>query len=191
MTRRRERSSVDLIRDLQDGTITGRTLSASQRRDCVELLMLEGLSVSEIARKVGRCDRTIRRDLQKIRAANALHPSSDLQAKMLGHYQSQVDVAIARLTKLTRDPAASVADKIEATRSSIVIYDRFIERLTCVGLLGAAPSEQNETKAFVELTQVIGVVASDLGDDSQLGIELQAMMRRMGHVSAVSERKPA
>lgn len=191
MTRRRERSSVDLIRDLQDGTITGRTLSASQRRDCVELLMLEGLSVSEIARKVGRCDRTIRRDLQKIRAANALHPSSDLQAKMLGHYQSQVDVAIARLTKLTRDPAASVADKIEATRSSIVIYDRFIERLTSVGLLGAAPSQQDETKAFVELTQVIGVVASDLGDDSQLGIELQAMMRRMGHVSAVSERNPA
>ena len=152
--------------------------------------MLEGLSVSEIARKVGRCDRTIRRDLQKIRAANALHPSNDLQAKMLGHYQSQVDVAIARLTKLTRDPAASVADKIEATRSAIGIYDRFIERLTSIGLLGGAQSEQSETKALIELTQIIGVVASDLGDDSPLGIELQDLMSRYGRDAVVSDRSP-
>ena len=150
-----------------------------------------GLNVSEIASKVGRCDRTIRRDLQQIRAANALHPSSDLQAQMLGHYQSQVNAAVARLTKLTRDPAASVADKIEASRSAIGIYDRFIERLTSIRLLGVAHAEASDTKALIELTQVIGVVASDLGNDSPMASELRAMMRRIGHGDATSTRESA
>ena len=181
MTKRRERSTVDLIRDMQDGVISGKSISANQRRDCVELLLLEGLSISEIACKVDHHERTIRRDLQKIRKMNAVHPSHDLQARMLGQYQSQVDVSIARLTKLTRDPAASVADKIDATRTSLNILDRYIERLSRIGFLGANQAQSNSNQSLIELTQVIGVVASDLGHDSPLGIELQAMMRRIGH----------
>lgn len=186
MARQRERSAVELIRKLQDGSINSLSLSTTQRRECVALLMFEGLSVSEIACKVGRCDRTIRRDLQKVRAHNALHPSTDLQAEILGFYKAQVEAAMARLTKLSRDSTASAAEKIDAIRSGVEMYDRFVQRLTSVGLLGCTHSEPHDARALIELTQVIGVVANDLGEDSPLAHELQSMMRRIGGTDATS-----
>jgi len=179
MAKRRERSTNDLIRELRAGTIAGKQISKPQRQACVERLELEGVSRYDIEDMFCRAARTIRRDLEDIRARNAMYPSPNLEAEVMGEYRVQVEAAVAKLSRLYRDPAASVADKISATNSAIAIHDRFIERLSCVGLIGGGRSEHTEIEQLAELIQTSVTISAELGDSSQLSIELRALIASM------------
>ena len=179
MAKRRERGTIDLIRELRSGAMVGTQLSPQQRCECVGRLTLEGVPVSEIADLLGRCDRTIRRDLQKIRSDNALQPSEQFEAEILGEYRTQVELAVSRLARLQRDPNASAADKINGVTSATLIIDRFIERLGSLGLIGTDRRHPTEAMMMSELIQVVTVVSSELGDGSPLIAQLGELMARM------------
>ena len=179
MAKRRERTTMDLIRALRDGTASGKQLSQDQRRSCVEMLALEGMQTSEIADLIGRCDRTIRRDLQQIRTENALHPSDGLGPEILGEYRTRVETSVSRLHKLQRDQNATVADKIAAVRSAVEIYDRFVDRLSALGLIGGDRIPTQEQVNFAELVHLAGVISSEFSEDSPMAIEIRALIARM------------
>ena len=179
MAKRRERTTMDLIRTLRDGTASGRKLSQDQRRSCVEMLALEGMQTSEIADLLGRCDRTIRRDLEQIRTENALHPSDELGPVILGEYRTRVETSVSRLHKLQRDQNATVADKISAVRSAAEIYDRFVERLSALGLISGDRSASQDQVNFAELIHVAGVISSEFAEDSPMSVEIRGLIARM------------
>lgn len=179
MAKRRERTTMDLIRALRDGTASGKQLSQNQRQSCVEMLALEGMQTSEIADLIGRCDRTIRRDLQQIRTENALHPSDGLGPEILGEYRTRVESSVSRLHKLQRDPNATITDKITAVRSAVEIYDRFVERLCALGFICGERVSSQEQVNFAELVHVAGVISSEFSEDSPMAIEIRALIARM------------
>ena len=140
---------------------------------------LEGLTVQEIADLFGVNDRTIRRDKAKIRKSNALRPSGDIEAELLGEYHVHVELAVSRLNRLFRDPAASVADKITAIKSASAIWDQFVDRLNSIGWIGNQRDDPVEQVNLAELIQVCGVISSEFTEDSSLTKELKALIARM------------
>lgn len=179
MAKRRERTTMDIIRDLRSGAVKGERLSPAQRRLCVERLAFEGLTTSEIADIIGRCDRTIRRDLSQIRAENALHPDGGVGAVILGEYRAQVDAAVSRLTKLGRDPGASVADKIEAARAATEVLDAFVERLMGIGFFGGASASPGSVEMAAELVRLAGVVTKEFAADEPIALELRGLVAKV------------
>ena len=145
MPRQRDRPILDVIRDLKSGALSGRSLSAELRRQCVETLVIEGLSQAEISSVIGWRVGTVKNDMRAIRAANAMFPSADLEAEILGQYRSQVEMVVARLTRLMRDPDASVADKINANRAIATVTGEFMDRLSRTGR-NAAPAAEPVTR---------------------------------------------
>jgi|GEM_PF-5710590 len=179
MSKRRERTTLDLLRALRSGAIAGKALGREQRRQCVEKLWIEDLSVSEIAVLVDRCEKTVHRDIKEIRRQNALHQSCKLGPEILGEYRVRMEASMVRLSKLIRDPAASIPDKISAINSSMTIWDRFVERLATVGLIGGNQDRSSEVAELAELVRVAGVVLSEFGEQSELAIEIRALITRM------------
>lgn len=169
------RSTTEIIRGLKDGTVAGKALGAEQRRACVERLLLEGVSVHEIADLLRVSDRTVRRDREKIRISNALEPSDNLAATVLGEYRQQADAAATRLARLQRDPTATAADKVAAVRASVEIYDRFIGRLIDLGMIGGEARSEARLVMGAELLHLTAVITGELGTDAPLSQELQRL----------------
>ncbi|MFM9996707.1 MAG: ECF-type sigma factor, partial [Phycisphaerales bacterium] len=123
MTRRRDRQPgpeprssdrtvLGLIKDLQAGHVSGGALAAGDRRRVVEHLWAEGYSVPEIAEVVKATERTVHRDRQAIRQANALDIHDGLVPEMVGGLVRQAEVAIGRLRRVARDRETAAATKV-------------------------------------------------------------------------------
>ena len=117
--------------------------------------------------------------MQQIRTENALHPSDGLGPEILGEYRTRVETSVSRLHKLQRDPTATITDKIAAVRSAAEIYDRFVERLSALGVIGGDRVPSQEQVNFAELIHVAGVISSEFSEDSSMAIEIRALIARM------------
>ncbi len=63
-----------LINRIKEGKLQPKTLSAEDRRRCVEVLRGEGYTHAEIAHVLQVSERTIHRDVQQIHETRALAP---------------------------------------------------------------------------------------------------------------------
>lgn len=105
---------VTLIQHLKDGSVHPSTLTKEQRLSCVEVMYVEGYSLSQIAQVVERSEKTIKRDLAEIHARNALNPSLELARQMIGKILLRSEAHQARLMRLARGSEGSVSERAQA-----------------------------------------------------------------------------
>ncbi len=131
---------ISLIRALQRGEVSGATLGIAERRRVVEHLTLEGYGVAEIAEVLKVVERTIHRDRQAVRAANALEVTPGLAGEVLGQLLAQAEAGAARLSRIARDSAAPAAARVEAERSAWQVRLEAFKAAQSVGFIPTAPT---------------------------------------------------
>lgn len=150
-----ERSVIDQIARIKSGTDKGRNLSQEARRSCVEYLHAEGFSIAETAKILDWNDRTIRRDLEHMRAANALKHDDALAERFAGQLVAEAANCVARIRRVTREKDAPHAVRVDAERAVFQIMDSLVARLQSLGHL---PSATQRVQA--DLTHHLGEAPS-------------------------------
>lgn len=124
---------------MQAGDLSPKLLSIPDRRQIVEYLRLEDRSTAEIALALKCSDRNIERDLRAIRETNALIKDTNMLPLLLGRLRAEVDAAIVRIRRATREPDANAALKVEAELRCIQVLERYLDKLQQFGYLAPAP----------------------------------------------------
>jgi hypothetical protein len=169
MSTRRAQPVLDLIGKLKDGAIQGKTLSAPNRRSCVDYLTGEGISIPEIAQLLGRTERTIQRDRAFIRAQNALSVAPGFANEVAGEMLREVRGCTERMRRAARDKEAAPSERIDAERACFDITARSIELLQSLGFLPTAGrasepgwlhlSQEAPTELLAELARMRALLA--------------------------------
>jgi hypothetical protein len=116
--KRAARPVLDTLSGLRSGQINPKSLSQADRLQCVEHLGLIGRSVPEIAKIVGKSDRTIRRYRAKIRARNALAPSPTFTRELVGDTVQRAYQSHSHLVQIAHDKSVSPRDRAFAAREA-------------------------------------------------------------------------
>lgn len=116
-----------LVARICDGSIQTFELTGDERRRCVEHLIEQGLTHTEIASILRVCKRTITRDRKTLRRRAAVRPDPKLGDELLGEFEQLTQNTIARLTRLARDPEAPHMVRWRAERDLLTAYRQYIE----------------------------------------------------------------
>lgn len=173
-TDRSERASarpvLDLLAGIKSGAIAARSLSVDARRRCVECLMSEGMTTAEIAKLLERDDRTIRRDMEKIRRENAIACDGSLGPVLGGEMLREMRQSVGRLRRLGREKDVSVSDRIESERACVQLLDITLARLQKLGAIGTATGDDRagadnrplgSSVDAAELDRLLGIAEDD------------------------------
>ena len=174
---------VTLIQRLKDGSVSAKTLTKDQRQSCVEVLILEGYTVYQIAQLLQCNERTVRRDIAEIRQRNALSPDvefvkqfvGDVNQKLMNHHDS--------LLRMAKSKETSAAEKIVALSAASKALTDLFRLLQSVGYLPSRPQQitgdifhhhqvDDEAKTLVQLKNEL-VEAEKVAADS--GVLNEAM----------------
>ena len=132
-------SVLALIQQIKDRKLSPDTLSADDRRRCVEVLRGEGYSAPEIAQILKKNERTIYRDLDAIRAGNALTLDPQFVEKMAGETLRQAEISMTRLRRIAREAGASAMERLMAEGSAWKVHKELVELFQSLGYLPEAP----------------------------------------------------
>ena len=138
MSVEKERSVLEIMRQIKAGSLAPDHLTVAERQACVMHLWAEGLSVPEIAQVLKRSDRTITRDRQAIQEANALQQDPKFAGEMAGMLISEADACISRMRRTARLADTPAAVRVEAERASFAIRSELCQRLQSLGFLPTA-----------------------------------------------------
>lgn len=130
---------LGLIRDIKEERLDARSLSLEDRVRCVEVLRGEGYTTAEMAQILQRNERTIRRDLIKIREDHALTPDAAFAQRTIGDLLRQGEQSMAYLRKIARDKSLSGMERLMAECSAWKVYREMFEKLQSVGYLPRVP----------------------------------------------------
>lgn len=148
---------LTLIQQIKTKQLNPTALPAEDRRRCVEVLRGEGYNIAEIAQILQRNEKTIRRDLEAIRAQYALSPDPNLVERMVGQLAREADTSASHLRRLARDGSASVMEKLMAESSAWKVFKDLFEKLQSVGYLPkVAPTVVAEIFNHVGADPVVG-----------------------------------
>ena len=188
MTRKRkqtasaDRSPIAILRDIQHGTLSPKSLPGDTRRACVEHLIAEGYCAAEVAEILEVSTRTAFRDLSRIRQAHALERNPQVQNELVGQVVLQGRHAIARLRRIGRDRATPAATKVEAELGAWRVTKEQTELLQRLGIL---PLAAQEIRA--DLTHRVEEVPTS----SQLRQELESLQEIWKEAGAPAALQPA
>lgn len=130
-----ETPTVTVIQQLKDGSLAPKLLTQDQRQHCVEVLFQEGYSVPQIAQVLKRNEKTIRRDLAKIRVKHALDASPKFSKQHIGNLVVRAELHQARLMRLARMESATVAERAQAEFLAWRVLREQTELLQSLGYL--------------------------------------------------------
>ncbi len=185
---------LSVIRGLQDGTVSAKSLSITSRRACVEHLTGEGYSVVEIAEILKVSERTVARDRQAIHVANAVQRDPALVGLVVGRLMHETDLSISRMRRVAREKKTAASVKVEAEHRCYQVYSDFVQSLQRLGYLPTAaheiradlthhvdhPSSFEETlEELAQLELALAAAASTPNESTQLQItELKTDLRK-------------
>ena len=184
-------SVIRLIQSLQRSEVTGKSLSAADRRKVVEHLTNEGYVVGEIAEVLKVSDRTILRDRKEIAASYALQNDPQTVAQFIGRLAQAAEVAAQRLRKIARDKSTPPAVAVEATHRAYQIYSDLTIRLQSLALLPSATHHIQATlthhagevpdyeRLDNEVKRVKSTVVAASANDPKLLVQLQELEQRI------------
>lgn len=142
-TGERQSSALSLIRDIKNGLVNTKNLSADDRRACVAHLTGEGASLAEIAEILQISERTVARDRRSIRESNAVEKSPSFTKEVIGRILLEADNVIARLRRATRDKETAASAKVDAELGVWSVTREFSQLLQSLGYLPSSPQEMN------------------------------------------------
>jgi len=168
---------ISVIQNIKDGAINPKTLSHDKRLRCVDFLVKrEGYTEEQAAQILGRCERTIRRDLREIEKNNALTADIDLAKRIAGDVVQGAMTHHRYLMRLARSLEASPGEKAQAEFMAWRVLKEMTEKLQTLGYLPTTPQavvsdiyhhqEGGDRKTYDELKQdlkEIERVASETG----------------------------
>ncbi len=185
---------LTLIQGLKDGSVHASTLTKEQRLACVEVLYVEGYSVSQIAQVVVRNEKTIKRDLANIHARNAVTPSPDLARQMIGKLLTRSEAHQARLMRLARGSEGSVNERAQAEYLAWQVQKDTTTLMQSLGYLPQRPQQvigdfihRVDGEGGAELTlegteQILAeieTVGQETGLDPQVTEQLKVLRKRL------------
>ena len=136
-----DRPVLSIIQDLKSGVLVPEKLDKPTRQSCVEVLIGEGYSCTQIAQITKKTDRTIRRDLEDIRRKNALSPNLEYAKQFIGEVVVTARNHHSHLMRLARMPNATVLEKIQGELAAWKVIKELIEKLQTLGYLPLKPQE--------------------------------------------------
>lgn len=162
----KETPILNLIQNIQSGVVDPRGLSKEERQQCIEVLYLEGYSVSELAQILNRNERTVKRDLDEIRRRTAIAPNAELAKQFVGEMVAVARLRQGRLERLAKTKDATVLEKGQAEYLAWKVQKEMIEKLQSLGYLPLKPQEivgdifhhtdgDSPIKSFDEITAII------------------------------------
>ena len=152
--------TIELLRRIRSGALSARTLDTPSRRGCVECLLAEGRTVSEIAAILCVSDRTVSRDKREIASANALRWDPALVPELIGELKRRAEQTRAGLLRVARDPACGHGARIKAERAAWRVDLELFKTLQSVGYIPQAP-----TRIEAELMHTQGMSFDEMGAD--------------------------
>lgn len=180
-----EPNVLDLIAGLKKKTVAGKGLSPETRREVVEYLAAEGVSAAEASRLLGVAARTVRRDLERIREANALKADPGMADRVAGELMNEARAAVARIRRVTREKDAPHGARIEGEKAAYQILDQLASRLQSLGHLPTASQKVQadlthhlgETRGLDELREEVDRIAQIVPEDAPQSAELRELGR--------------
>lgn len=192
----KERPVLTLIQQIKDGQVDPETMGKELRQQCIEVFLCEGYAVPLMAQILRKCEKTVRRDLDEIRARNALSPSVDFAKKLVGEIVMSARVNRDHLMRLARLKDTSVAEKSQAEYYAHRVNMELTEKLQSLGYLPLKPKtivadfthtvQVNDEAALDDLkAQIIEIerLAADQGGLTPgLDLEVQRLRNRVGQL---------
>ena len=133
--------AIDLLQKIKSGQTSPRSISIGDRRLIVEMLMIDGATIPEIAQILGVSEQTIKRDKRGIRASNAIERDPKLIGQMVGRLVTEADAAMQRIRRAIRDPRAMPAAKVDVEHRCYQIFSDVFRHLQRIGFVPTAPQE--------------------------------------------------
>ena len=169
-------SAAGLIHRIRIGTLDPKLLNKEDRQLCVEALLLESASPSWMAQFLKVTDRTIRRDMEEIRARNALSPDPALARQLIGEFVLFARIHRGNLMKLARNSSASVGERGQVEYYAYMILSDMVAKLQSLGYLpkSADALVVMERKENTEANQKVVELCAELDEVSKLVSEAEA-----------------
>jgi len=160
-----------IIQEIKKGRLEPRELSKQTRQACVEVLTLEGYSVSSIAQLVDKSEKTINRDLKQVWQKNSEKPSVELAVQMIGEMIQKSKVKEAHLMRLARSKEGSLQEKVQAEYCAWRVQKETVEKLQSLGYL---PTQAQK---------VVGEIYHHQGEDVKTLAELKEELTRIEKIT--------
>ena len=132
---------LNLIQNIQSGVLDSDGLNKGERQDCLEVLFLEGYSVSELSQIFKRDNRTIKRDLDDIRRRIAVTPNAELAKQLVGEMIQIARLRQGRLERLAKSKDAELLEKGQLEYLAWKVQKEMVEQLIDLGYLPSRPQE--------------------------------------------------
>jgi len=136
-----ERSAVQLLQEINANLLDAKTLDKSSRQRCIELLIAEGYGYQHISQALKISEKTVGRDMKKIRTRNELTPSIEFAEETIGDLFRQGLNHHAYLMRLARIKDASISEKMQSEFAAWKVLKELIEKLQSLGYLPSKPTE--------------------------------------------------
>ncbi|MCX5638615.1 MAG: ECF-type sigma factor [Planctomycetota bacterium] len=109
-----ESSAMQLLQEINSGTTDPKLLDKQGRQQCIEFLVTEGYTSSQIAQVLKCSEKTVGRDLKDIRARNELTPNVEFAKQFIGELFQKAMNHHSFLLRLARAKDTSPTEKIQA-----------------------------------------------------------------------------
>jgi transposase len=160
---------LSLIQKIKDESLDPRTLPPELRQQCVEVFWSEGYNESAMAQILKRSEKTIKRDLEKIREKNALSPNLELARQIIGETVQRARMHQGYLVRLARSKDATVSEKSQSEYLAWKVQKELVEKMQSLGYLPSRPQEitgdiyhhmslQEEERSFGEIRTMLNEV---------------------------------
>ena len=194
---------IELIERLRRGEIAADTLDPKTRVSCVEVLTTRGVSPAEIAKLFDVCDRTIRRDITKIRDRYAQEIASGGPNVIAGVLLCYMAWARENLKRICHRSDTKAADQIKAAETLLQQCGGVIDRLQSLGVLPTAPrrveatvrGQSDELPSIEELTSEMAALEPEHLDDGGTGavkaaVTMLAQLAGAEAINAARNKRP-
>lgn len=166
------KSSVQLLQEINSGQTDPSLLGKPSRQQCIELLIAEGYTHAQIAQVLKCSEKTVSRDMKEIHRRNELVPNVPFAKEFIGDMFKKAMNHHGYFMRLARTKGASVADKVQAEFAAWKVIKELTEKLQSLGYLPSRPQE------------VVGDVFHHLDDRSEQTLaEIQKMIIELEAVS--------
>lgn len=186
---KQEKPILSLLQQIQSGEIDPRDVDKDLRQQMVEVLLLEGTSIPQIAQMLKVSDKTIRREISTIKEKNALSPSIELARMLVGDLRMKAEAHRSHLMRLARAPGAKVGEKCLAEFYAWKVSAELIEKLQSLAYLPLVPHkiaadiyhhDENDSKTLGELKDELTILEKIAQEDGILDAQVKERIRFLG-----------
>jgi hypothetical protein len=157
---------LTILQRIKEGMVDPRTIDKETRQACVEALLGEGASQTQIAVHLKHCDKTIQRDVQEIRKKNAVNVTPEFVTETIGDMISSAQQHHARLIQLAKNSSASTMERAQAELYAWTVKKDCVTKLQTLGCLPQKAqevigdvfhhkAEEDEEESFEALDEMI------------------------------------